>query len=306
MRPSTPASMSACTCSPTPSGSPAMAIARMRSFRLEASRRATASSWRSARKIVAMRVFVISAGSRPTSSQCRSRTPSRCRTASRSPKTLQPSAYCATRRQRLPLARAADEDRDVTAQRLRVVQRVGDGQALALVARLGLREHPTRDVERVLEQHEAVAQRGELVAVREVLLLEPRRPDAEEHAPARDHVERGRDLGHERRVAIRHAADQEAQVEPRRARREPREGRGALEHELGAVADARDLMEVVHHGDAAVAGRLARGGDVDELLEQAVGAGVRVGEAREVERERERNAHSASVPAWRTSRSHLT
>ena len=95
---------------------------------------------------------------------------------------LQPSAYCATRRSVL---RSPEPP-----MRIGMSPRSGCGLLSALAMDKRLPSKLDSDcvnirramLQRVLEQHEAVAQRRELVAVREVLLLEPRRPDAEEHA----------------------------------------------------------------------------------------------------------------------------
>ena len=78
----------------------------------------------------------------------------------------------------------------------------------------------------------------------------------------------GRDLGHQRRVAVGHAADQQAEVDRRGPRGERGEHRVALEHVVLRRADRRDLVEVVHHRDRAEAGVLGGRGDLDELLEQ--------------------------------------
>ena len=130
-------------------------------------------------KTRAMRVLVISAGSRPTSSQWRSSTPSRCWTRSTSPNRLQPSRVLGDEPQRLALAAAADQDRDVAAQRLRVVERAVDAVVRALDGRSLLGEHRARDLQRVLEALEALLQRREANAVGVVLLLEPGGADAE-------------------------------------------------------------------------------------------------------------------------------
>src|SRR3712207_8433904 len=58
-------------------------------------------------------------------------------------------------------------------------------------------------LERVLQAPEALRDRGELEAVGHVLRLEPGRPDAEDGPAARDHVDRGGDLGHQDRKSTR-------------------------------------------------------------------------------------------------------
>ena len=72
----------------------------------------------------------------------------------------------------------------------------------------------------VLEPLEALPERRERVAVGLVLLLEPARADAVEGAAAGDDVDRGRDLGVLRRVAVRHAAHEQAEGDGLRPRGE--------------------------------------------------------------------------------------
>ena len=87
--------------------------------------------------------------------------------------------------QRLALAAAPDEDRDVAAQRLGVVVGAGHRVVLAGDRRLLLGEHRAGDPQVVLEPLEALLERRERVAVGVVLGLEPARADAVERAAAR-------------------------------------------------------------------------------------------------------------------------
>ena len=77
--------------------------------------------------------------------------------------------------QRAPLAGAADEDRDPLLQRPRVARRLGHGGRAALEARRARAPHQRQQLERVLQQRVALAQRRERPAVELVLALEPAR-----------------------------------------------------------------------------------------------------------------------------------
>ena len=194
--------------------------------------------------------------------------------------------------QRLALAAAADEDRDVAAQRLRVVVGARDRVVGARDRRLLLGEHRARDPQVVLEALEALLQRRERVAVGVVLGLEPARADPVERTPAGDDVERRRDLGVLGRVAVADAGDEQPERDRRRARREAGEHRVALEHPALRRPDRRDLVVVVHHRDRGEARPLRREDDVDELLEHRVGPHPREVEVREVQVELDRRAHA--------------
>src|SRR4029078_7582953 len=96
---------------------------------------------------------------------------------------------------RLPLAAAADHDRDVAPDRLRVVEGAVDGVVLALIARRRLGEHGPRDVEVGLEALEALAERREVVAVRRGLLDVPAGADPVDGAAGGADGQGGRGLG---------------------------------------------------------------------------------------------------------------
>src|SRR5918994_2559555 len=97
--------------------------------------------------------------------------------------------------ERLLLAAAADHDRDVSADRLRVVERLADGVVFALVAGPLLGEHGAGDVERVLEPLEALAESAEAEVVGPVLGLEPGGPKTVDGPAGGDRGERGCRLG---------------------------------------------------------------------------------------------------------------
>jgi hypothetical protein len=172
--------------------------------------------------------------------------------------------------QRLALAAPPDHDRDVAADRAGPVD-----HALHMVVRAGhggliLGEHRPRDAQRVLEALEALAQGRKLVAECAVLILEPGCPESEDRAPAGEHVERGRLLGQQRRVAVGHPADHQAEVRLRGARRQCGKRDVALEHPVVDRADARNLIQMVHHPDGLEARRLRGRGDAGERVEQVL------------------------------------
>src|SRR5664279_4526294 len=104
--------------------------------------------------------------------------------------------------QRLALAAAADQDRDVAADRLGVVEGAGGAEVLAGERRLLVGEHRARDLQRLLQTLEALLERRELEPVGGVFVLEPARADPVPRAAAGNHVERRGDLGSERRVSV--------------------------------------------------------------------------------------------------------
>src|SRR5207245_2752508 len=114
---------------------------------------------------------------------------------------------------RLPLARAADQNRDVAADRLWVVQRSLEPVVLALEAGFLVREHGAGDLDRLLEPLEALLEWREVDPVGPVLLLVPGGADAEDRAPARGDVERRGDLREQRGVPVGDAADEKSEVD---------------------------------------------------------------------------------------------
>ena len=178
--------------------------------------------------------------------------------------------------QRPLLAAATDEDaRSAGLDRARDVERLVDPVVGPGEGRAVLGEHRPDDRQRLVEAVHPLADRRELVAVADVLLLVPGRPEPEDRPTAGDDVERRRRLGQERRVAVGHAGHERAQPDPRRLAGERGEGRPALEHRIGDRSDALDLVEVVHHGDEAEPGRLGGTRLLDDAIEQPLGRRVR-------------------------------
>ena len=93
---------------------------------------------------------------------------------------------------------------------LGVVQR----HDLALVGDDVAGEEPLHDLERVLEQVEALRRRRERDAELVVLLVEPRRAERELEAAVRRVVDRHRLRREHRRVPVGHAGDEQAEPDP--------------------------------------------------------------------------------------------
>ena len=188
--------------------------------------------------------------------------------------------------QRPLLAATADEDgRAAGLDRAGAVERLVDAVVLALEARPFLREHELGDGQRLLEAVHPLLHRREVDPVADVLLLVPGGPDAEDGPAARQHVQRRDLLGEHRRIAVRDAGHERAQADRRGLAGQRGEDRPALEHRLGGRAHARDLVEVVHHGDELEAGRLGGLGLLDDAVEEALRRDVRVAVAGEVKTE---------------------
>ena len=243
-----------------------------------------------------MRVLVISPGSRPSVLAVALEHAEQVLDALDVAEQVRPVGVLGDEPQRLALARAADQDRDVAADRLRVVERAVDAVVLALVGRRRPAVNSSAgDVQRVLEALEALLQRREVEPVRLVLLLEPGRADAEHGTAAGDDVDRRRELGQQRRVAVGDAADQQAEVDRRRPRGERGEDRVALHHPVLRRADRRDLVEVVHHRDRAEAGAPRRSWRSRRACSKnASGGDVRPVEVRDVQVQLKRCAHGGS------------
>ena len=138
----------------------------------------------SAIAIVIIDVLVISAGSRPTFSQWPLEHAEQVLGALGVAEQVAAVGVLGDHPQRLALPAAADQDRDVAAERLGVVVGAVDRVVLAGDGGLLLGEHRPRDAQVVLQALEALLQRREREAVGVVLTLEPARADAVERAPA--------------------------------------------------------------------------------------------------------------------------
>src|SRR6185436_18216215 len=110
-------------------------------------------------------------------------------------------------------------------------------------------EHRVRDLKRLLEELEPLAERWEREAQRAGLLLVPGRADPEPRSTTGQHVERRRGLDPESRVAVVDAADHQPEASPGRVGGKEPKGGPALEHRLIDLADTPDLEEMVHHPD---------------------------------------------------------
>ena len=132
------------------------------------------------------------------------------------------------------------------AHRLRVVQRPLEADRLPLERAVVVGEHPVGQAQGVLEQAEPLTGRGVGHAEPAVLLLVPRRPDAQPGAATGEHVERRDGLEQDAGVPVRHPGDQGAQLDPLGDGGRVRQRRVALEHVQLGRADHPDLEEVVH------------------------------------------------------------
>jgi hypothetical protein len=84
-----------------------------------------------------------------------------------------------------------------------------------------------------------------------------------------DDVQRGDDLGEQRRIAVGVAGHQRAQLDVLGCGRQPAEGGIRLQHRLVGGSEPGQLIEVVHHEDGVEAGRigfLRLGDDCGEQL----------------------------------------
>ena len=171
----------------------------------------------------------------------------------------------------LLLSRTADHDRDAR-DRCRNVHRVGHLIVLAPQRNRLAPQHRHDDLQRFLQLLEPVGEGTELVTERLVLELEPARADAERRSTAGDVVECGDRLRQQRRVPVGVAGDQGREPHRLGVLGQRRQHRVALEHRLIVGADARQLVEVVHHEHPVETGRLGRLGLSDDIAED-VGVG---------------------------------
>ena len=98
------------------------------------------------------------------------------------------------------------------------------------------------DLELLLEQLEARAERRELEAVGLVLALVPAGAEAEVDTAARDVVDGGDELREHRRMAERRRRDEHAEAQPGRDRREAGERRPGLERAAILVPHDREVV----------------------------------------------------------------
>src|SRR5436309_5298160 len=165
---------------------------------------------------------------------------------------------------RLPLAAAADHDRNARARdRLRRVEQPGGTELATVEGALGAGfalEHLVRDPEGLLELLEADAQRREGDAQGVRLLLVPRGAKAQPGATAGQDVERRRSLDPDRGQAVGDPADHQPDARSLRHRADPAQRRPTLQHRLVDGADRPDLEQVIHDPDG-VEADLVRGPD---------------------------------------------
>ena len=266
--PSTPRSSTALSCSPTSSASPhddhgEDLVARRLVHRVEVEARGARGTRRSARtprrgcrRCTTLRCWltVISERSRPSRSQCAASTSSLRGSSSDGDVRFDSSAYWATIRSVFfsPLPPIITGMR---ADRRRLVDRVVHLVVLAVERRPLVAQHREDDLQRLLELLEPVGERAELEAERVVLELEPAGADAELRPPAGHDVERGDDLGQQRRVAVRVAGDERAEPHVRSSRAPARRASCSTRAcSASGGPSMRQLVEVVHQQDGVEAG----------------------------------------------------
>ena len=125
--------------------------------------------------------------------------------------------------------------------------------------------HLPADEDRLLEALEPLRDRREQQAEAGRLLGVPGGADAEDRAPARQHVERGHRLGEQAGLTVDDRGDHGEQLDPLGLRRQPAERGVGLEHLVLGRADVADLPEVVHDADPVEAAVFRVPGDVGEL-----------------------------------------
>ena len=167
-------------------------------------------------------------------------------------------------------------------QRLRRVEGAGELVVLAGEGGVVAAPHLPADEDRLLEALEPLGHRREEQAEAGRLLGVPGGADAEDRAPARQHVERGHRLREQARLAVDDRGDHGQQLDPLGLGGQEAERGVGLEHLVLGRADVADLPDVVHDADpvdAAVVGAL---GDVTELGAE-LGGPAFPGEVRDVQ-----------------------
>ena len=182
----------------------------------------------------------MSPGSRPSVAHQRSRTPCLWAIVSTSPNPCQMSAWRATQAQRLLLAAAADEHRDLPGRR----------RVEPAARRASMRGRASA------ERRRGAAGRAELVAVLVVVLLEPAGADAEDEPAAADVVDGAGHVGEQVGVAVAVARDERADLDPVGLLGPRAEHRPALEVlAVGVAVQGVEVVPVEHDVDADLLGR---------------------------------------------------
>jgi hypothetical protein len=135
---------------------------------------------------------------------------------------------------------------------------------LAQVGPVVIAPHLEGDLERLLQALEAFAHRREGHAQTQVLPLEPGGADAQPGASAGEDIQGGDLLHQDAGMAIGHACHQRAEPGARCVAGYEREGGVGLEHVQLYRPDGRDLEEVVHDPDGAVADVVRRASDLGQ------------------------------------------
>ncbi len=153
--------------------------------------------------------------------------------------------------QRLLLPRAANQNRRVRfGEHLWAVDRLGQGEELAVDGGAVAIPHPQDDLERFFELLEPLGQWWIWEAESECFAFIPACADAQPGSATGKDVKGGDGLGEVSGMAVVDAGDQGSEPDPLGDSGEVREGGVALEHGVVGGADHRlQLEEVVHHPD---------------------------------------------------------
>ena len=167
------------------------------------------------------------------------------------------------------LATSADHDAwTALLDRLGQAARIRDRVVLTAERHVVPAEHRPADLHRFLEPVETHLVPRVLEPERIVLDVVPGAADAENGPTLRDDVERGDDLRQQPRVAVGHAGDERAELDPLGASGQRPEQRVGLEHRLVRTAERGQLEEVVHDPDRVETGLLGGHRTVGHRLEQ--------------------------------------
>jgi len=145
------------------------------------------------------------------------------------------------------------------------VEGAGELVVLAREGALVPAPHLLADQDGFLEALEPLGHRREEQAEAGRLVGVPGRADAEDRAPARQHVERGHRLREQAGLPVDDRGDHRQQLDPVGLGGQPAERGVGLEHLVLGRPDVADLPDVVHDADPVDAGAFGCLGDVSEL-----------------------------------------
>jgi hypothetical protein len=116
----------------------------------------------------------------------------------------------------------------------------------AAIGAVVLAPHLAHDLQRLFEAFEPLRQGRKGNSERGVLTFVPGGSETEDRTATRQHVQGGHDLRQQARVPVRHAGDQQLQLDGAGLPGEVAEGRVALQHGSMDVAQSGHLQVMVH------------------------------------------------------------